>query len=105
MIGGAGGKFGSLNARRGGATKGVMSRVSHMQEFLFLYPFFQSWACEAKEQATLAHYNAKIDQKKNQLQSVQQMFKGFASQLEQGLSPRTDSGKKAKSPAGKSPAG
>merc|ERR1719387_3460745 len=82
-------KFSSLNQQRGAAAKGVMGRVSHMQEFLFMMKFFGAWAADAKTETILASYGTKIEHKKDQLQKVQQMFRQFATQLEQGLSPRT----------------
>lgn len=81
-------KFKSLNQRRGAAAKGVMGRVSHMQEATFMIRFFEAWKCDTKVEALQKEYNSRINHKKQQLHDVQHMFRSFANQLESSLSPR-----------------
>merc|ERR1719326_2453846 len=78
-------KFGALNGRQKDNAKGVMSRVNEQMELNCMLKCFSSWATDTKLERIMRHYNAKMDSKKQQLQSVQHLFKNFASQLDQGL--------------------
>jgi len=58
---------------------------------------FSAWALDSKLERVMRYYNNKMESKKNQLQSVQHLFKSFANQLDQGLkSDGGDSGRRSK---------
>merc|ERR1719498_2313356 len=78
-------KFASLNGRQKDNAKGVMGRVNEQMELNCLLKHFSSWATDTKLERIMRHYNAKMESKKHQLQSVQHLFKSFANQLDQGL--------------------
>merc|ERR1712183_95976 len=52
---------------------------------------FSHWLLEAKVNRVEAHFNRKMDSKRRQLAGVQNLFKTFAAQLEQGLGDGNDS--------------
>merc|ERR550514_186127 len=96
MMNGNSDRFASLNGRQKDNAKGVMGRVNEQVDLNVMLRHFCAWALDAKLERIMRHYNGKMESKKNQLQSVQHMFRSFASQLDQGLrqaSPR-DSGRK-----------
>merc|ERR1719253_188546 len=78
-------KFGALNGRQKDNAKGVMGRVNEQMELNCLLKHFSAWATDTKLERIMRHYNSKMDSKKQQLQSVQHLFKNFATQLDQGL--------------------
>merc|ERR1712025_268574 len=84
-------KFGALNGRQKDNAKGVMGRVNEQTDLNCLLRCFCFWACDAKLERIMRHYNSKMDSKKQQLQSVQHLFKNFATQLDQGLKGDGDS--------------
>merc|ERR1712048_1446031 len=81
----------SLNARQKGASYGSASRTNDQLEENFTMQLFLAWSTEARLDRLIKHYATRMDHKKHQLESVQTMFKTFATQLEQGLgnSPRS----------------
>merc|ERR1719388_332656 len=85
MINGNNSKFASLRGRQQGAANGVMSRVTQLQEWHFMTRFFQAWAIDARVETVVRHYESKVDYKKQQLSSVQSMFRTFATQLETSI--------------------
>merc|ERR1712072_407509 len=84
-------RFGALNGRQKENAKGVMGRVNEMQSLNLMLRHFSAWATDTKLERIMKHYNAKMDSKKQQLQSVQHLFKNFANQLDQGLKGEADS--------------
>merc|ERR1712118_580734 len=78
-------RFGALNGRQKDNAKGVMSRVNEQMELNCLLKHFCAWATDTKLERIMRHYNSKMDSKKQQLQSVQHLFRNFATQLDQGL--------------------
>jgi len=82
-------KFGALNGRQKDNAKGVMGRVNEQADLNILLRHFSFWATDTKLERIMRHYNSKMENKKQQLQSVQHLFKNFATQLDQGL--KTDS--------------
>merc|ERR1719191_2316930 len=78
-------KFGALNGRQKDNAKGVMGRVNEQMDLNCMLKFFSSWATDTKLERIMRHYNSKMDGKKQQLHSVQTLFKNFANQLDQGL--------------------
>jgi len=84
-------KFGALNGRQKDNAKGVMGRVNEQMELNCLLRHFSMWALDAKMERTMRYYNSKMENKKQQLHSVQHLFKNFATQLDQGLKGEGDS--------------
>merc|ERR1712070_1118304 len=78
-------RFGALNGRQKDNAMGVQNRVNEQMDLNLMLKMFSSWATDTKLERIMRHYNSKMDGKKQQLQSVQHLFKNFASQLDQGL--------------------
>merc|ERR1719235_1620418 len=78
-------RFGALNGRQKDNAKGVMGRVNEQMDLNQMLRCFSFWATDTKLERIMRHYNSKMDSKKQQLQSVQHLFKNFATQLDQGL--------------------
>merc|ERR1711939_966332 len=78
-------KFGALNGRQKDNAMGVQKRVNEQMELNCMLKHFSAWATDTKLERIMRHYNGKMDSKKQQLQSVQHLFKNFAQQLDQGL--------------------
>merc|ERR1719473_574419 len=70
-------RFGALNGRQKDNAKGVMSRVNEQMDLNMMLKHFLAWACDTKLERIMRHYNAKMESKKHQLQSVQHLFKNF----------------------------
>merc|ERR1711977_643281 len=84
-------RFGALNGRQKDNAKGVMGRTNEQMDLNTLLKHFCAWATDTKLERIMRHYNAKMESKKHQLQSVQHLFKSFANQLDQGLKADADS--------------
>jgi len=78
-------RFGALNGRQKDNAKGVMNKVNEQMALNSMLNCFSHWSTDTKLERIMRHYNAKMESKKHQLQSVQSLFKGFANQLDQGL--------------------
>merc|ERR1719310_448099 len=78
-------RFASLNGRQKDNAKGVMGRYNEQVDLNIMLRHFCAWALDAKLERIMRFYNNKMESKKNQLQSVQHLFRSFASQLDQGL--------------------
>merc|ERR1719160_794019 len=90
-------RFGALNGRQKDNAKGVMSRVNEQMQLNLLLRHFLAWATDTKLERIMRHYNSKMEGKKQQLQSVQHLFKSFATQLDQGLKGDGDSARDSSS--------
>jgi hypothetical protein len=90
-------KFGALNGRQKDNAKGVMNRVNEQMDLNLMLKHFCAWSTDTKLERIMRHYNSKMDGKKQQLQSVQHLFKNFASQLDQGLKGEGDSARDSSS--------
>jgi len=86
-------KFGALNGRQKDNAKGVMGRVNEQMNLNAMLVHFARWSADTKLERIMRHYSTKMESKKEQLQSVQHLFKNFAQQLDQGLKGETDSGR------------
>merc|ERR1719160_689938 len=84
-------RFGALNGRQKENAKGVMGRVNEEMALNLMLRHFSYWATDTKSERIMRHYNSKMESKKQQLQSVQHLFKNFATQLDQGLKGDGDS--------------
>merc|ERR1719433_1758267 len=82
---GAQGKFKSLNERQKGNASKVQTRVNEQMKQNLAIRVLAIWQVEAKINHVDKYYNAKMEGKRKQLQSVQTLFKSFAKQLEEGL--------------------
>merc|ERR1719453_693992 len=78
-------RFKSLNQKQKAGAKSVASRCHQQEEENMMMTFFYAWSTETREQRVIKVYDAKLSNKKNQLDQVQTMFKSFANQLEQGI--------------------
>merc|ERR1739848_212816 len=78
-------RFGALAGRQKDNAKGVMSKVNEQMDLNAMLKHFSAWATDTKLERIMKHYNSKMESKKQQLQSVQHLFKNFATQLDQGL--------------------
>merc|ERR1719281_884144 len=84
-------KFGALNGRQKDNAMGVQNRVNEQMDLNAMLKHFSAWATDTKLERIMRHYNSKMEGKKQQLQSVQHLFKNFATQLDQGLKGDGDS--------------
>jgi len=78
-------KFKSLKARQGESAKGVQGRINEMMNMTLLQKIFNNWMIDAKVNNVDKHFARKMESKRRQLKGVQDLFKTFAMQLEQGL--------------------
>merc|ERR1711904_765022 len=78
-------RFGALNGRQKDNAMSMQSKINLQMDLNLMLKHFSAWATDTKLERIMRHYNAKMDSKKHQLQSVQHLFKGFANQLDQGL--------------------
>jgi len=85
MLGGATGKFKSLQERQIGNARGVQTKVNEQIAANLTLRVFQSWLLESKINRMEKYYTTRLDGKRKQLHSVQTLFKSFAEQLEKGL--------------------
>jgi hypothetical protein len=83
-------RFGALNGRQKDNAMGVQNRVNEQMDLNLQLKMFSAWATDTKLERIMRHYNSKMDSKKQQLQSVQHLFKNFATQLDQGLKADAD---------------
>lgn len=79
------GRFASLKARQRAGANNVQTRVNEQIKINLLMKIMGWWVQETKVNRVEKHFNNKIDAKRKQLLSVQQLFKSFATQLEAGL--------------------
>jgi len=78
-------RFKSLNQKQKGNAKSVASKCHAQEEENMIMAFFYAWSTETRTEKVILHYGGKLDAKKQQLDSVQTMFRSFANQLEQGI--------------------
>mmetsp|Transcript_107493 Transcript_107493/g.302536 ORF Transcript_107493/g.302536 Transcript_107493/m.302536 type:complete len:550 (-) Transcript_107493:263-1912(-) len=79
-------KFSQLSKERKRIVKACCDRTNALEEELILKFMFEQWITAAKVERVISYFTGKIDTKNHQLESVQSMFKQFATQLEQGIS-------------------
>merc|ERR1711934_662111 len=84
-------RFAGLNGRQKDNAMGVQQRVNEQMDLNVMLKHFSAWATDTKLERIMRHYNSKMEGKKQQLQSVQHLFKNFATQLDQGLKGEGDS--------------
>jgi len=79
------GKFSSFGESNKKSAHSVMERARKFQEEMVYRKHFNAWRTDAKTSKLASDYQAKIDGKKQQLHSVQTLFRQFAAQLEAGM--------------------
>merc|ERR1711977_662871 len=84
-------RFAGLTGRQKDNAMGVQQRVNEQMDLNAMLKHFSAWATDTKLERIMRHYNSKMESKKQQLQSVQHLFKNFATQLDQGLKGEGDS--------------
>eukprot|EP00418_Pyrodinium_bahamense_P028509 CAMPEP_0179134594 /NCGR_PEP_ID=MMETSP0796-20121207/64053_1 /TAXON_ID=73915 /ORGANISM="Pyrodinium bahamense, Strain pbaha01" /LENGTH=551 /DNA_ID=CAMNT_0020833595 /DNA_START=65 /DNA_END=1720 /DNA_ORIENTATION=- len=85
QIASQGNKFKSLQLRQKDNAMSVQGRVNEQIKANLLLRCVSVWMLEAKVNRTDKYYTNKMNHKRQQLQSVQTLFKSFAKQLEEGL--------------------
>merc|ERR1719439_247283 len=90
-------RFGALTGRQKDNAMGVQQRVNEQMDLNAMLKHFSAWATDTKLERIMRHYNSKMEGKKQQLQSVQHLFKNFATQLDQGLRSEGDSARDSSS--------
>merc|ERR1719171_809656 len=98
MIANANAKFASFNQRNKQGAQTAGGRAAEVRDYGLINHSFVLWVEAARVERLLRYYNNRIDAKKYQLQSLQSMFRTFATQLESGLKDGTprDAGKAQK---------
>jgi len=84
-LNGSSSKFASFGNRNKASGKSLAERAQYYQELFLLMDCVGAWRLETKMNLTMMKYQAKIEGKKQQLMSVQKMFRDFAQQLERDL--------------------
>mmetsp|Transcript_13145 Transcript_13145/g.29926 ORF Transcript_13145/g.29926 Transcript_13145/m.29926 type:complete len:575 (-) Transcript_13145:206-1930(-) len=85
VLNGSSSKFASFGNRNKASGKSLAERAQYYQEQMLLMDCVGAWRLETKMNLTMVKYTAKIEGKKQQLMSVQKMFRDFAQQLERDL--------------------
>jgi hypothetical protein len=78
-------KMGGFNSRNKGGAMSVTERAAYNLELMILMRVTAAWKLDTKMERALRFHSGKIDNKRQQLVMVQQMFRNFAVQLESGL--------------------
>lgn len=89
-------KFKSLNEKQKGGAMNVAEHNIQMENELLLMNAFMNWSTECHVERVHRFYSGKMENKKNQLEAVQGMFKNFATQLEgMASTPRSQRAKRS----------
>lgn len=75
-------KFVSLNSRAKSSKSNSASRANDLESENTVMMIFMNWATECRLSGLVYHYGGQMDQKKQQLEAVQSMFKSFATQID-----------------------
>lgn len=78
-------RFQGLQASQLGNVRGVQGRINEQMDTNMRLRFFLVWRFESKSRRITVHFESKISGKRKQLQGIQNLFKSFAAQLEEGL--------------------
>jgi len=99
-------KFSDLSQRQKKAAKNIAGRTNDFDAENLTAQIFIGWSTNTRINRVMHHYHSKLNSKKHTLDSVQTMFKSFATQLDQGLSstPRSKVTNKYGAPESKPPA-
>merc|ERR1719436_249053 len=78
-------RFKSLNGRMKDNAKGKAGRATDLENDDLMMVCLMNWQIETRVQKVVCHYGGQLENKKHQLEAVQNMFQSFASQLEKGI--------------------
>lgn len=81
----SGGRLANMKSRQKGNAMNVQGRVNEQIKANLLFRCLSSWMLETKVNHVDRYYSNKMNHKRQQLSSVQTLFKSFAEQLEKGL--------------------
>jgi hypothetical protein len=84
------GRFKNLNGRQKAGAHNMQNRVNEQIAANLYQRIFNAWLIETRVNRVDKYYNSKMDSKRKQLAGVQNLFKSFAMQLEQGLGSNDD---------------
>merc|ERR1711879_480435 len=73
-------KFSDLSARQKKAAKNIAGRTNDFDAENLTAQLFLGWHTHARMSRVMSHYSNKLNSKKHTLDSVQNMFKSFATQ-------------------------
>merc|ERR1719174_1592543 len=91
MMNGSQAKMNGFGSRNKNSAKSVMERA-HEHNLTMLYlKVFGAWRLDTRMEVSLKKHQGRIDGKRQQLVSVQQMFRNFAKQLENNIQSGADS--------------
>jgi len=93
-------RMNGLSGKQKGNAMSVQERVNAQMATNLLLNTFSAWVLGTKQIRVEQYFTSKMESRRKQLSSVQGMFKSFATQLETGLAPDSESGRKG--PAQKS---
>jgi len=79
------GNLQSMKLRQKGNAMSVQGRINEQIKANILYRCISAWMLESKVNHIDRYYSTKMTHKRQQLSSVQTLFKSFAKQLEEGL--------------------
>lgn len=78
-------QFKSLQSAQLGNVRGVQGRINEQMNTNLCLRVFLAWLFDSKSRRVTVHFESKISGKRKQLHGIQNLFKSFAAQLEQGL--------------------
>merc|ERR1719359_896954 len=105
VMNGAHGKLSAFGDRNKKGAKSVMERA-HEHNLMMLYlKVFGAWRLDTRMEVMLKKHQGRIDGKRQQLVSVQQMFRNFAKQLESNIQSGADSSRLEAGPPSRSKKG
>jgi hypothetical protein len=78
-------QFSMMNSRQAGNASKMQSRVNEQMNQNLLVRIILAWTLETKQNRVDKYYSQRLDRRRQQLTSVEHMFKHFAAQLDSGL--------------------
>jgi hypothetical protein len=92
-------KFSMIRDRNKVANGNRVQTANELEKSITQMHIFMNWATQCRISLYVNHYGDRMGKKKQQLEQVQQMFKTFATQLEQGIGNTPRSQRKSTRPA------
>merc|ERR1712139_591277 len=83
-------KFKAMNQRQSGNASKMQGRVNEQMNQNLLMKAMSAWVIDTKVDRVTKYYDKKVASKRSQINSVQSLFKNFASELERGLGGNDD---------------
>jgi hypothetical protein len=78
-------KFSMIKDRNKVTNGNRVQTANELENSIIQMHIFMNWATQYRISTYIEHYGGRMNKKKQQLEQVQQMFKTFATQLEQGI--------------------